>query len=292
MDKPRRVERMFSRIVGHYDLMNTLMSGGRDRTWRRLAVQMAEPREAVALDVGTGTAELALELLRQGACTVVGLDFSQEMLLAARAKSEHRLDRKLDTAEARRTPRLEPYEGGRYSLSPLVIDDRDRQRDGEDAGVTGGHPFPPLLKPNVGVHRGSQVPQFLAGDALNLPFAEGTFDIVISGFVVRNLADIKRGFQEMCRVLRPGGRLICLEITHPKPGIFASLFQVYFYRLVPLLGGVVARDLDAYRYLPNSLTHFPPAEGLARIMEEAGLRDVSYRLLFPGAVAIHRGRRA
>src|SRR3972149_6276781 len=86
-EKPRRVRRMFSRIVAHYDLMNTLMTGGRDRFWRRLAVQMSEPSGAAALDVGTGTAELALELRRQGARTVVGADFSWEMLRVARVKA-------------------------------------------------------------------------------------------------------------------------------------------------------------------------------------------------------------
>ena len=258
-----KVERMFSRIVARYDLMNTLMTGGRDRSWRRLAVQMAEPRGAVALDVGTGTAELALELLRQGARTVVGLDFSQGMLLAAREKAECCLDKDRSiTTETWRTRSA-----------------RRLERSTDAAGCT-GVPVP-----------GVRAPEFLAGDALNLPFGEGSFDAVLSGFVVRNLVDIKRGFQEMRRVLRPGGRVVCLEITHPKPGVFASLFQMYFYRLVPLLGSIVARDFDAYRYLPNSLTTFPAADGLARIMEEAGLQDVSYHMLFPGAVAIHRGRR-
>lgn len=226
-NKPQRVERMFSRIVARYDLMNTLMTGGRDRSWRSAAVRMADPRDAVALDVGTGTAELALELVRQGARTVVGLDFSPEMLLAAQRKSS----------------------GAKAS------------------------------------------PCFLAGDALALPFPERCFDVVISGFVVRNVVDFRRAFEEMHRVLRPGGRVVCLEITHPRPGVFAHLFRFYFYRLVPLLGSALARDFDAYRYLPRSLTAFPPADGLALIMQEAGFGDVGYRLPSPGTVAIHSGRR-
>lgn len=294
-DKSRRVERMFGRIVARYDLMNTLMTGGRDRSWRRLAVQMAEPRGAVALDVGTGTAELALELLRQGARTVVGLDFSQEMLLAARAKCRRCLgkDRDVTTETRRSEEEAERFRGfvptpGRLWRS---VPGRPHAAKGSATGRCGGLPTPSESRTIGTSPQAPGLPQFLAGDALNLPFGEGSFDIVISGFVVRNLADIKRGFQEMRRVLRPGGRVVCLEITHPRPGIFASLFQMYFYRLVPLLGSIVARDFDAYRYLPNSLTTFPAADGLARIMEDAGLEDVSYQMLFPGAVAIHRGRR-
>ncbi|TAK36126.1 MAG: class I SAM-dependent methyltransferase [Chloroflexota bacterium] len=229
-EKPRRVGSMFNRIVPHYDLMNTLMTGGRDRAWRRLAVSMSQPAGADGLDVGTGTAELALELRRQGARSVVGVDFSWEMLRAARHKTSAS-----DTTTA------------------------------------------PLL---------------LAGDALNLPFPDQSFDLVISGFVIRNVADIAQAFHEMRRVLRPGGRVVCLEITHPRPGLFARLFRLYFYRLVPLLGSLIARDFDAYRYLPNSLTSFPPADGLARLMEGAGLVDVQYQLLSGGSVAVHRGYRA
>lgn len=228
--KARRVERMFSRIVRRYDLMNSLMTGGRDRSWRQLAVERAQPEGGLALDIGTGTGELALELLRRGARAAVGVDFSSEMLATARAK-----------VEARGTGRT---------------------------------------------------PHFLVGDALCLPFPESSFDVVISGFVVRNLADLKGGFREMRRVLRPGGRVVCLELTHPQPGAFARLFRFYFYRLVPLLGGVVTRDFEAYRYLPNSLSAFPAADDLAHIMTEAGLREVDYRLLASGTVAVHRGRRA
>ncbi|MFN3706564.1 MAG: class I SAM-dependent methyltransferase, partial [Thermoflexales bacterium] len=81
----------------------------------------------------------------------------------------------------------------------------------------------------------------------------------------------------------------CMEITHPQTPIFKQAFQVYFYRLVPLIGGAIAGDLSAYSYLPNSLSRFPPAEPLKRIMQEVGYREVSYRLLGLGTVAVHVG---
>jgi SAM-dependent methyltransferase len=128
---------------------------------------------------------------------------------------------------------------------------------------------------------------FAAGDALALPFQTERFDGLINGFLLRNLVDLPRGLAEMRRVVRPGGRVVCLEITRPRTPIFREFFHVYFYRLVPLIGGIVAGDLQAYRYLPNSLTHFPMAEALKMLMLEAGFRDVRYRLLAMGTVALH-----
>ncbi|MCL4459523.1 MAG: ubiquinone/menaquinone biosynthesis methyltransferase [Chloroflexi bacterium] len=130
---------------------------------------------------------------------------------------------------------------------------------------------------------------FQIGDALNLPFSADAFDAAISGFVVRNLTDIAQGFREMRRVIRPGGRVVCLELTRPKAGIFAFLFGLYLHRLVPILGQLVAGDGSAYTYLPRSIITFPLAEELADIMRAVGLKEVSYRLLAGGAIAIHVG---
>lgn len=218
---------MFGRIVGRYDLMNTLMTGGMDRRWRGTAVRMSQPRGAVALDVATGTGELALELARQGARRVVALDFCGPMLDSA----------------ARKTSALRPA-----------------------------------------VH-------LVAGDALALPFADGSFDRVINGFLLRNLADLRLGLREMARVLKPGGLAVCLEITHPPSRLFGALFRPFFYRFVPMLGAAVAGDFRAYSYLPSSLTPFPDAPHLAEIMRESGFDRVSYRYLSFGAVAVHVGEK-
>jgi demethylmenaquinone methyltransferase/2-methoxy-6-polyprenyl-1,4-benzoquinol methylase len=93
----------------------------------------------------------------------------------------------------------------------------------------------------------------------------------------------------MKRVVKPGGHVVCMEITHPQTPVFKQAFQVYFYKLVPVIGGLIAGDFKAYSYLPNSLAQFPPAEPLRRLMEDAGYRDVRYRLLALGTMAIHMG---
>ena len=91
----------------------------------------------------------------------------------------------------------------------------------------------------------------------------------------------------MRRVVKPGGRVASLEITHPQTPIFRELFQLYFYRLVPLIGGIIAGNRQAYSYLPHSLTAFPPAEPLKQLMLQAGYRSVEVHLLSFGAMALH-----
>jgi len=91
----------------------------------------------------------------------------------------------------------------------------------------------------------------------------------------------------MHRVLRPGGRLVCLEITHPPSAVFGRLFRVFFYGFVPWLGGIISGEPQAYRYLPNSLTNFPTAPKLAKMLRDASFANVRYRYLGFGAVAVH-----
>jgi demethylmenaquinone methyltransferase/2-methoxy-6-polyprenyl-1,4-benzoquinol methylase len=126
-------------------------------------------------------------------------------------------------------------------------------------------------------------------DVLHLPFADASFDAVTNGFLLRNVVDLPAGIAEMARVLRPGGRLVCLDMTHVPPGLFAAPYRFYFHRVMPQIAGALSGDRAAYRYLSNSLTGYPDADGLARILREAGLRDVKYRRLGFGSVALHTG---
>jgi demethylmenaquinone methyltransferase / 2-methoxy-6-polyprenyl-1,4-benzoquinol methylase len=126
------------------------------------------------------------------------------------------------------------------------------------------------------------------GDALALPFADGEFAAACVGFGVRNLSDHRRGFAEMARVVRPGGRVVCLEMSTP-PAPIRPFSQLWTDHGVPVLGRIVAHDPEAYRYLPASVHRFPPAPELAEIMRDAGLIDVGYRRLMMGVVALHVG---
>jgi demethylmenaquinone methyltransferase/2-methoxy-6-polyprenyl-1,4-benzoquinol methylase len=130
----------------------------------------------------------------------------------------------------------------------------------------------------------------LAGDALDLPFPDNTFDAITSAFMLRNVVSLERTFAEMARVLKPGGRVVALEITQPRLQLWSALYKFYFYRLVPLLGGALS-DRNAYRYLPDSAARFVSADELANLMRGAGLHAVKYELLNVGTVAIHVGEK-
>jgi demethylmenaquinone methyltransferase/2-methoxy-6-polyprenyl-1,4-benzoquinol methylase len=140
------------------------------------------------------------------------------------------------------------------------------------------------------LERGVRTVRFEWADALELPYEEASFDAVTVGFGVRNLADLQRGVDELSRVLRPGGRLVILEITQPRRPPLSTFFRLWFDRLVPILG-TLAGDRDAYSYLPESVKRFPGPEGLARVMERAGLERIRYTVLAGGIIAIHSGAR-
>jgi demethylmenaquinone methyltransferase/2-methoxy-6-polyprenyl-1,4-benzoquinol methylase len=136
----------------------------------------------------------------------------------------------------------------------------------------------------VGLDR---VPTFAVGDALHLRYADASFDAVTISFGMRNLSDIPLGLREMCRVLKPGGRLVCLELTPVQSALVRVPFNLYFYRVAPLLGGLLSGERDAYLYLPHSLASFPDAVALGRMMREAGFREARFRRLNFGTIAIH-----
>jgi demethylmenaquinone methyltransferase/2-methoxy-6-polyprenyl-1,4-benzoquinol methylase len=226
-----QVNRMFDRIAAHYDAMNSVMTAGLHHRWRHRAAARAELREGdSALDVCCGTGDLALELVRQvgPAGSVVGCDFSEQMLELARAKA---------------------------------------------------------------AQRGATAVRFEWADALSLPYDDASFDAATVGFGVRNLADLDRGLGEMARVLKPGGRLVILEITQPIRPPLSIFYSLWFDRLVPLLG-TLAGDRDAYSYLPESVRSFPSPRGLAERMDAAGLERIRVTVLAGGIIAIHSGRRS
>jgi demethylmenaquinone methyltransferase/2-methoxy-6-polyprenyl-1,4-benzoquinol methylase len=131
-------------------------------------------------------------------------------------------------------------------------------------------------------------PIFEWGDALELPYDSNSFDAVTVGFGVRNFANLERGVAELTRVLKPGGRLMILEITQPTRPPLSTFFSIWFDRLVPMLGRV-AGDSEAYAYLPESVKRFPPPEGLAKLMDGAGLESIRWTILAGGIIAIHVG---
>ncbi|MBN1139794.1 MAG: class I SAM-dependent methyltransferase [Anaerolineae bacterium] len=132
---------------------------------------------------------------------------------------------------------------------------------------------------------------WVVADALRLPFASASFDGVVTGFALRNVTDIPTAFAEMARVTQPGGRVASLEIAKPGAPIFRRLFGFYFYRIVPLIGGLIGGQKAAYTYLPHSLTSFMTPDEIAAAMRQTGWDQVRHRRLTMGTVTVHAGVR-
>lgn len=222
MSEPQ-VRAMFDRISGFYDVMNSVMTAGLHHRWRARAADLAAlgPGDS-ALDVACGTGDLAIELARRVGTggEVIGSDFSEEMLVRARAKA------------------------------------------------------PGLA--------------WEWGNALELPYASGRFDAATVGFGARNFSDLERGLAEMARVVKPGGRVVVLEITTPHKPPLSTFYRVWFDRVVPLIGRLTGEQ-EAYTYLPSSVRRFPGPEGLAAAMQRAGLSDIRWVLTAGGIIALHVG---
>jgi demethylmenaquinone methyltransferase/2-methoxy-6-polyprenyl-1,4-benzoquinol methylase len=137
----------------------------------------------------------------------------------------------------------------------------------------------------------NQAIPFVEGDALQLPFPDDSFEAVTIAFGLRNLASVEGGLAELLRVLKPGGTTIVLEFSRPTVPGFRALFQFYFRRVLPLLGGVVSGSKSAYEYLPDSVARFPDQEQLVELMRKVGFAEVEYLNLTGGIAALHSGRK-
>ena len=134
--------------------------------------------------------------------------------------------------------------------------------------------------------------KFVLGSAMLAPFRSAVFDSAMTGFVLRNVSDLAMFFAEAYRVLKPGGRFVSLDMFPPRGGWFSPLYNIYFYRFMPRLGGWLARDPQAYRYLSESVRGFQAPERIAEMNRQAGFEEVAIRRFLGGAVCMHTARKS
>jgi demethylmenaquinone methyltransferase/2-methoxy-6-polyprenyl-1,4-benzoquinol methylase len=157
------------------------------------------------------------------------------------------------------------------------------------AGVVGTDFCRPMLEIAAGKTSG-RIP-LIEGDALDLPFRDGTFDVATIAFGLRNLSSVESGLAELSRVVKPGGWVAVLEFSKPANAILRPLFSLYFRKLLPWMGGLISGSRSAYTYLPASVQKFPDQSQLSLLMEQAGFVQVGYENLTGGIAALHMGRR-
>ena len=215
------VRRLFHTIAGRYDLITRLLSFGLDRRWKVRLANLALPHDGMrALDLASGTGDIAFELARRGA-RVVGLDVTHRMLQLAQA------------------------------------------RPGAPGGV-----------------------RFVTGDMMALPFPDASFDLVTTGYGIRNVPRIPPALAEIRRVLRPGGCVLSLDFDRPSNALVRAVYLGYLTIVGSALGWVLHRDPDTYRYIPESIQRYPGAAGVAEMLRGHGFAASRVVPLLGGLMAI------
>lgn len=227
-----RVHEIFNKISVDYDKMNSIISFKQHDIWRAATMRkMGDLTGLTVLDLCCGTGDWTLDLARAVGDTgsVVGLDFSENMLAIAEQK---------------------------MTMKKLI---------------------------NVNL---------IQGNAMDLPFADASFDVVTIGYGLRNTPDYLTVLREIFRVLRAGGRAVCIDTSQPTFPVYKQAFGLYFHNIMPLFGKVFAKSYDEYRWLQKSAREFPDAKKLKLLFEQAGFSDVTYKLHGGGAVASHFARKS
>jgi demethylmenaquinone methyltransferase / 2-methoxy-6-polyprenyl-1,4-benzoquinol methylase len=238
--KRQYVRALFATIADRYDFITVALSYGQDRRWKRRLIDLASPRTgARALDLATGTGDIAFGLAARGA-RVVGLDITLRMIELARDKRD------------RPPGSLHQREGARGR------------------------------RPTAG---------FLVGDMIALPFTDASFDIVTTGYGLRNVPNLTMAIDEIGRVLVPGGQLLSLDFNRPTNGAVRAVYLAYLTVVGAALGWALHRDPDTYRYIPASIRQYPGAEAVAKLFEARGFESVRAHPVLGGLMTMHHAVR-
>jgi demethylmenaquinone methyltransferase/2-methoxy-6-polyprenyl-1,4-benzoquinol methylase len=224
--KRRYVRTLFATIADRYDLITRVLSYGQDRRWKQRLVDLAAPTSGtVALDLATGTGDIAF-LLHDRAARTIGLDVTLRMIELAKAKRATR-----------------------------------------------------------------DAPRFLVGDMTALPFPSESVDTVTTGYGLRNVPDLTTAIDEIYRVLRRGGQVLSLDFNRPSHQLWRAVYLLYLTLVGGMLGWVLHRDPDTYRYIPASIRSYPGAEGVAEMMRARGFSTVRHYPVLGGLMAIHHAQK-
>ncbi|KAG1656033.1 2-methoxy-6-polyprenyl-1,4-benzoquinol methylase, mitochondrial [Nymphon striatum] len=262
--KSKKVHDVFSSVAPNYDLMNDVMSFGVHRLWKDKFMSILNPVPGMKLlDVAGGTGDIAFRFIKY-------LDSTNKI----QTENGH-----FDINE--------PF----LKESPNCSSDEEVVNE-EDFHVTVCDINQKML--DIGQNRVEtsyyhDKIEWICGNAEKLPVADNLFDAYTIAFGIRNCVHIDKVLSEAYRVLKPGGRFLCLEFSHVQNKPLSMLYDAYSFQVIPVLGQVLARDWHSYQYLVESIRKFPPQDEFNSLIEEAGFKLVTYQNMSFGIVTIHSG---
>lgn len=252
MPSKPQIEHLFDAIAPSYDKLNHIMSFGIDRSWRRKAVRTIadSPQPLRVLDVATGTGDFAIAIARklQKGSEIIGIDLSEKMLEVGRQKVLKK--------------------AGMHLMQHIGNEIELAWEEGSRVASVSENSNQSELCVNIALQQ---------GDVEQLAFADGSFDRVSVAFGVRNFEHLVQGLSEMHRVLRPGGKLVILELSYPDNPFVLWCYKLYALHFLPFIGGMISGKREAYTYLPNSILAFPKADRFVPLLQQAGFSQVTVR---------------
>ncbi|XP_019966838.2 2-methoxy-6-polyprenyl-1,4-benzoquinol methylase, mitochondrial [Paralichthys olivaceus] len=260
-EKAKRVYKVFENVAQKYDVMNDAMSLGIHRLWKDALLHVMHPQPgARLLDVAGGTGDIAFRFLEY-----------------VRSQQERRAARSMQTQswqDISSNYGTEDKDGSPESSAVVCDINKEMLKVGKQKADSTGT--------SAGL-------SWVVGDAEELPFDDDQFDIYTIAFGIRNVTHIDQALQEALRVLKPGGRFMCLEFSKVTNPVLARLYDAYSFQMIPVLGEVIAGDWKSYQYLVESIRRFPDQEEFKRMIEDTGFYCAQYHNLTGGVVALHSG---
>ncbi|KAM3610806.1 uncharacterized protein V6R79_009099 [Siganus canaliculatus] len=262
-EKAQRVYKVFENVAQKYDVMNDAMSLGVHRLWKDMLLHVMHPQPgAQLLDVAGGTGDISFRFL--------------EYVQSQQERQMRRSTRSMQTPSWHDISENYSQERDTPQESRAVVCDINKEMLKVGKQKADG----------MGISSGLS---WVVGDAEELPFDDDQFDIYTIAFGIRNVTHIDQALQEALRVLKPGGRFMCLEFSKVTNPLLARLYDAYSFQMIPVLGEVIAGDWKSYQYLVESIRKFPDQEEFKGMIEDAGFYSVKYYNLTGGVVALHSG---
>lgn len=263
-EKAKKVYKVFENVAQKYDVMNDAMSLGIHRLWKDMLLHVMHPQPGVRLlDVAGGTGDIAFRFL--------------EYVRSQQKRQQRHATRSMQTPsweDISSNYSSEDVNESQESRAVVCDINKEMLKVGKQKADS------------MGISAGLS---WVVGDAEELPFDDDQFDIYTIAFGIRNVTHIEQALQEALRVLKPGGRFMCLEFSKVTNPLLARLYDAYSFQMIPVLGEVIAGDWKSYQYLVESIRKFPDQEEFKGMIEDAGFYCVQYYNLTGGVVALHSG---